>query len=339
LDDVGVRSRGRGSRSPIKPNLRIDFNRFEEKQTFLGLKSTTLKANNQDASMLRERLSMILFDRMGIPAPREAYARLYINGQFVGLYSLVESIDKDFLTRTLGEDAGYLYDWKPEATGTGYRFQFLGDDPALYSPVMFDPVTHEKDPDPAPLVDMIRAVNQSSNEDFAGMVSRYVDVPRFLTFLAAESYLADFDGFLGAPFGMNNFYVYRYAGRTEHLFMPWDKDGTLKDVDRLTIEEIADNVLSRRLLEVPEFAEFFAQELIRATDLAGSVLPAELDRMHDQVADIARNDPFKQCEVSGIQVACGAAEFEEAVEETRAFLQNRAAVVSSHAAKIASRGH
>ena len=36
VKEVGIRSRGRGSRSPIKPNLRVDFNRYEEGKKFLG---------------------------------------------------------------------------------------------------------------------------------------------------------------------------------------------------------------------------------------------------------------------------------------------------------------
>ena len=184
LPDVGIRQRGRSSRSPIKPNLRIDFDRFEEKQKFLGLKSTVLKANNADASMMKERISMILFDRLGIPTPREAFARLYINGEFFGFFNLIESIDKDFLQRVYNEDAGYLYEWKPK--DRGYHFEFLGDDPAAYSPLMFDPVTHEKDPDPQPIVDMVRAINQSSDAEFIDVVSRYIDAKQFLKHVAAE---------------------------------------------------------------------------------------------------------------------------------------------------------
>src|SRR5689334_10022937 len=46
--NIGIRSRGRGSRSPDKPNLRLDFNRNEPGQQFLGLSSAVMKANNQD---------------------------------------------------------------------------------------------------------------------------------------------------------------------------------------------------------------------------------------------------------------------------------------------------
>src|SRR5262245_8044409 len=109
VEDVGIRSRGTGSRSDIKPGLRVDFDRYEEKQKFVGLKSFILRNDTQDASMMHERLAMILFRRMGLYASREAHTRFYVNGQYIGLYTIVESVDKDFLKKNLGEDGGYLY--------------------------------------------------------------------------------------------------------------------------------------------------------------------------------------------------------------------------------------
>ena len=77
LQGVGIRSRGTGSRSGVKPGLRIDFDRWASDQKFLGLKSVILRNQTQDASNLRERLSMLFFRRMGVPAEREAHARLF----------------------------------------------------------------------------------------------------------------------------------------------------------------------------------------------------------------------------------------------------------------------
>src|SRR4051812_39349400 len=45
--NVGIRSRGTGSRSPVKPGLRVDFDRYSTSQKFLGLKSVVLRNNTQ----------------------------------------------------------------------------------------------------------------------------------------------------------------------------------------------------------------------------------------------------------------------------------------------------
>ena len=111
MPNVGIRSRGNGSRSGFKPGLRVDIDRYSSTQKFLGMKSFVLRNNTQDPSQLHEWLSMLFFRRMGLPASREAFARLFVNNQYAGLYTIVESVDKSFLTRQFGEDEGYLFDY------------------------------------------------------------------------------------------------------------------------------------------------------------------------------------------------------------------------------------
>ena len=164
VPNVGIRSRGLGSRSEHKPGLRVDMDRFAADQTFLGLKSFVLDNLVQDPSMLRERLSMAFFRRLGLPAPREAHARLFINDAFVGVYAVVETIDKGFVGRSFGGDSkggtendGYLfeYDYVKE-----YRFNYMGSNLDEYK--IFNPKTHEKDAAAkiwGPIEDMIQAVN------------------------------------------------------------------------------------------------------------------------------------------------------------------------------------
>jgi spore coat protein CotH len=73
--DFGIRSHGGdGSRSPVKPNLDFNFAHYTSTQTFLGLGFIVLKANNEDPSNLHEWISMKLYRKMGLPAPREAPA-------------------------------------------------------------------------------------------------------------------------------------------------------------------------------------------------------------------------------------------------------------------------
>ena len=72
--NIGIRSRGNTSRLAQKPSLRLDFNRYTSKGTFLGLSALVLDNSVQDPSLIRERIAMSFFSRMGIPAPRESYA-------------------------------------------------------------------------------------------------------------------------------------------------------------------------------------------------------------------------------------------------------------------------
>ncbi|OUC12199.1 MAG: hypothetical protein B0A82_23745, partial [Alkalinema sp. CACIAM 70d] len=110
VEGIGMRSRGSQSRSPIKPSIGLDFGRYTSSQRFLGLKTLVLRNLNQDASMMHERLAESLFRRAGLVASREAHARLYVNGEYVGVYLLVEPVDEHMLRTRVGEDSGYLYE-------------------------------------------------------------------------------------------------------------------------------------------------------------------------------------------------------------------------------------
>ena len=68
--NAGVRSRGNSSRNDSKMALRVDADRYVTGQRFLGLKSFVLKNLWTDPSMLRERLAMTMFSRLGQPASR-----------------------------------------------------------------------------------------------------------------------------------------------------------------------------------------------------------------------------------------------------------------------------
>ena len=105
VPQVGVRSRGSGSRNPKKPGLKVDFGRYLD-QTAFGLKSIVLANGIQDPSMLAQRVGLGMFAHMGMPASRVVHARVFVNRDYVGLYELIEPVDKALLTRVFGQDAG-----------------------------------------------------------------------------------------------------------------------------------------------------------------------------------------------------------------------------------------
>ena len=90
--NVAVRSRGTGSRSGTKLGLRVDFDYYTTNQKFVGLKSLVLRNSEQDPTNMHEQIAMLLFRKLGLFAPRETFARLFINNAYQGVYSVVESI-------------------------------------------------------------------------------------------------------------------------------------------------------------------------------------------------------------------------------------------------------
>ena len=123
LRNIGVRSRGSGSRNPVKPGVRLEFGKYESGQNFLGIPRLELKNAVQDPSMLKEHVSMRLYRTMGMPAPRTIHVRLFVNGEYAGLYTAVEPINTYFLKRQFGEATGFLYDY---AWADPYFFEYVG---------------------------------------------------------------------------------------------------------------------------------------------------------------------------------------------------------------------
>ncbi len=287
--DVGIRSRGAGSRSPVKPGLRVDFDRYLPDQEFLNLKSVVLDNMLQDPSFIREHLSMLLFRRMGLPAPREAFARFYINGEYSGLYSIVESVDKRFLTRNFRENDGYLYHY--EWNGP-YRFEYLGADLAKYVPLPFEPRTHEKDGDHRPLEAMIRTMNQATDSDFVRAMSEYLDLKIFMTHVGIENFLAEPDGILGSR-GLANFDLYRFERKNLHQFIAWDKDLTMTDVEFPILRNVSDDVLMRRAWAAPELQQVYLEALFLSVAASDGWMVPEASRAYTQIRQAALEDRVK----------------------------------------------
>ena len=127
--NVGIRVRGLATRSAVKPGLRIDFNRYVHGREFLGMQALVLDNGLKDPSLIRERISMAFIRRMGQPAPRESFGRVYINGIYEGLYIIVEPVDDAFLVRELGDGLGYLFEHRYI---DGFHAEYLGDEVAAY---------------------------------------------------------------------------------------------------------------------------------------------------------------------------------------------------------------
>ena len=296
--NVGIRSRGRGSRNPHKPGLKIDFDYYQTNQKFLGLKSLVLDNLTQDPSGIHETVSMNFYTRLGIPAPRETHVRLYVRGEYVGLYALVESVDKEFLARIygiIGEDTqndGWLYEfvWQED-----WRFTSLGTEVAPIK-LRFDATTHESKSDEEkyrPIQELITLANQTPEDRFVEVIGPRFDLPGFIRFVAAQAFLGDTDGFLGA-FGINNFYLYRLENRIQHVMIAWDTDNTFWG-PTFPIRPDDTNVLMQKLMRIPEYNALWYSEIVRATQMAetDNWLDAEIIRNVQLIDSAMKEDVYK----------------------------------------------
>lgn len=263
-----ARSRGSGTRSGTKPGLKLDFNRTRDSNAYFGLKELVLDNLLTDPSFLSERLSFQAFEQMGIAAPRNAFARLYVNGEYWGLYALVESVDKRFLERRFGEKGGNLFDYEAPPGGP-YDLSLRGTEVSDYIPSPFEPQSNEDSLDASGLLAFLRTVNEAPDGTFVRDVSAFIDVDAFLAYLAVETATHQVDG-MGGVFGTNNFYLYQYAGTQRFVFIPWDKDYAFLGPSWPVFPPEERNVLVRRLLADPSTRERYVSLLKTALRTAVS---------------------------------------------------------------------
>jgi len=305
IHNAGIRSRGFGSRSGIKPGLRVDFDRYSLSGTFLGLKSLVLDNLTQDPSGIRETVTMRMFARLGVPAPRETHARLYVRGEYVGLYAVVESIDKSFLARVFGsigddvQNDGYLFEFNYLDV---WQFNYLGSDLAAYA-TRFDAKTHENKSDAekfGPIENLVRLANDLPAEQFMPTLNEHLDLPAIMRYLAAQNFVAQNDGFLGYA-GMNNFYLYRLENSPRHVLLAWDEDNAFWGSEFPIDLRHEQNVLTHKAMQVPElratYNSVLAEAVTSASEPTGpdnlSWLEYEVRRQLDLIVDALRDDPVK----------------------------------------------
>jgi spore coat protein CotH len=305
--NVGIRSRGRGSRNPHKPGLRIDFNRYSDSQKFAGLSSLVLDNLTQDASGVHETVTMRFFERLGIPAPLETHVKLYVNNEYIGLYGLIESVDKSLLKRVfgvIGEDTqndGWLYEFHYQ---DHWLFTDLG---TRLSDIMlrFEAKTHDSKSDEQKyrtVQELITLANQTPEDRYNDVIGPIFDLPGFIRFVAAQAFVGETDGFLGA-YGVNNFYLYRLENSQKHVLIAWDDDNAFWG-PTFPVKPPEDNVLMGKLMRIPEYNALWYAELARATQLAeqDDWLNTEIIRQVqtiDEAMKVDVNKPFSNNSYEG----------------------------------------
>lgn len=287
---VGIRSRGLGSRSGEKPGLKVDFNKYVSGQEFHGYKSVVLDNVTQDASMMREVLAYQVFEAAGIASPQISFCRLSINTDYWGLYTLIEPIAKPFLKARLGEESGTLFDYEYV---DDYRFTYKGDSTSTYVPAPFEPQTNENKVDTG-LAEFVRAVNQTPQSGYATAMESFIDVKKFLTYVAVENALAEYDGFVG-QFGMNNFYLYQYGGQKKFIFIPWDKDTSFQAAEWPVLQRMDSNEFTKRLMADAPMKAFYQSEVkrIASTFVTTAFLGSKIDALAAQIQAAVTADTHK----------------------------------------------
>jgi hypothetical protein len=206
--------------------MKIRFDRYDPERRFFGLQRLNFHAMLRDPSAMRERLAYRIFADAGIAAPRTAWARVSMNGQDLGLFTLVEAVDARFADLRFHFDDGLLYKeaW-PGSTDADYYEQRLRSNRG-------QPHDH------ASMLALARELAASRPEELAAVLERWTQADHLMRFMAVDRLIGNWDG-INAWYcdpGVcwnHNYYWYAERSRRRLWLVPWDLDNSFKLFDPL----------------------------------------------------------------------------------------------------------
>ena len=145
-DSVGVRYKGNSTfclpndNGNVKVPYNIDIDYFIEDQTLLGYKKLKLANAWMDPTFMKDIIASNIY-RKYLPSGETNLVKLYVQGNYIGLYVNVESVNKQFLKKHYDEKKGPLFkcdnidrfcDTANAPSAMPPNLYYMGDDTTLY---------------------------------------------------------------------------------------------------------------------------------------------------------------------------------------------------------------
>lgn len=296
--NAGLRFKGNGTflgamRTYRKP-WKLDLERTVKDQKFGGRSVFNFGNLSADLTCLSDSLAYEYHRDVGNPAPRTAFARLFLSiagqetNRLLGPYVMVENPDSEWARERFARKGVALF--KPV---TYDLFADLGSDWTNYHGV-YDPKTKTTAAQRQRVIEFARLHSHGTDDEFAAQAGEFLDLDSVARFLAAECLLANFDSFMGQG---QNYLMSLDADGKRFAFVPWDLDhawgefpmmGTAEQRERLDIWHpwVEPNRFVARLFKVEEFRKRYRAELER--QLATVFVPERLNRRVDELGIVFR---------------------------------------------------
>jgi spore coat protein H len=295
--DVGLRYKGNGTFGDAvrctKKSFKLELDRHGQTARFEGLKTLNLHCGVADPSKCRETFAYEVYRAAGVPTPRTCLAevRLSVPGKFddelLGVYTLVEQVDKPFLKDMFGSDKGVLM--KPERMR---EFDYLGETWDRYK----DRYGAKSDPSPkeaAGIIEFSRLIHKADDAAFRAGIEKVLDLDSYFRFLAGTAFICNLDNIFAIG---HNVQIYRNPKTDKLHFIPWDVDRSFANFgiygsadQQMDLNMLrpypGKHKLNDRILAVPEFAQRYQAILkdLSAKAFARQNLERDLARLQGVV--------------------------------------------------------
>ncbi len=302
MDNIGFRLRGNTSRYSQKKSFKVSFNTFESGRKFYGLEKMNLNGEHNDPSIIRSRICWNWLREAGVPAPRSTHAEVYINGNYYGLYIIVEHIDEEFAGSRFGNKDGNLYKCLYPAD-----LKYLGTDPDLYKLMsgdrrVYELTQNEEIDDYSDMAHFINVLNNTPLNELECELIKVFNLNDYLKVMAVDVITGNWDGYI---YNKNNFYLYYNTETDRFEYIPYDLDNTL-GIDWLGPDWGTRNIydweqhgsevrpLYTRLLDVPSIKARYSFYMKQLLDLLSDEdsLFASIDNIRSMIGGSVVGDPY-----------------------------------------------
>lgn len=294
--------RGAYTRIFPKKSYRIQF---VHPTFFSDSREIHLNAEFKDPSLIRNKLSFDFFRDLGVLSPESQHINLTLNDSHQGIYLQLESVNEQFLKKR-GLPLGPIYyavsnnaNFSLTRKGKSKRSFLSGYERAIGTP-SDDEYIHE----------LIRKINTTPHPDFYDEISTYINIEKYLRWLAGAVCTMNNDGFT------HNYALYRNGDTGLFEIIPWDYDATWgRNVaggemryNYVPIGGKKENKLCYRLFDAPKSRKLFRNilEELLETNFTVEHLEKEIVSLHQSLRPSILLDPYKEKEIDTFD---GEAEF------------------------------
>ncbi len=248
-----------------KTGFKVDLDAFEE-HSWRGLSKLTLNNLVQDPTFTHEYLTFLLYRELGIPAPRVAFARVHLNGVYMGFYALVESVDGAFLEDWYGNKDGHLFE-------AAYGPDFDAGEEWLFD--------YDRGPNEAAGRAQIAAVtalldSSPRDETTYAALRTMVDMDQWMLNMAVEAAVWHWDGY----WTENNNRMYQDPTTGLWTIIPHGADQTWVDGWPSAYQGSAQPRLYDFCMNVPSCRAMYSDQLLKVADVVEATpFEAELDTL------------------------------------------------------------
>ena len=208
--------------------MKIKINWEGRDEKFYQLKKLQFHSMNADDSQMHERLGYYLYRAMGVPAPRAVHAKVKINGQYNGLFALVEQIDGRFTQYNFDDGEGNVYKevWPIQWNGQPQT-------PWKY-------LDHLKtNTDENPSIEIIDAfakeIVAAESSELQAVIEKWMNLDEIIAYAAVDRTIRNDDGAFhwycsGNFCEPHNFYWYEEPNNLKMHLIPWDLDNAFENI-------------------------------------------------------------------------------------------------------------